>query len=232
MKTELSQVELVERTALGTVLAQHLRRRIVTGTVLPGHHLVETAISAEFNVSRGPVRDALKVLESEGLVESARQGVRVVGLNDEDITELYSLRGQIETLALRLCIERNTAADWDEFERPLEAMSRAAERGDAGAFAAADLDFHTLIYRLSRHRRLLGTWLMQCEPTFQVLLEVTTRQDRDLRPVAGAHDAIIRFGRSGDTSGAETELQSHLDGSSDRLRTAHRRILEAVRNPA
>lgn len=229
---ESSQIELVERTALGTRLAQHLRRRIVTGAFLPGQHLVETAISAEFNVSRGPVRDALKVLESEGLVESARQGVRVVGLNDEDITELYSLRGQIETLALRLCIERNTVADWDEFARPMEAMSRAAERGDAGAFAAADLDFHTLIYRLSRHRRLLGTWLMQCEPTFQVLLEVTTRQDRDLRPVAGAHDAIVKLGRRGDIPGAEAELQAHLDGSSDRLRTAHRRIVAATQSPA
>jgi GntR family transcriptional regulator of gluconate operon len=219
-------METPTRVALGKQVALLLRRRIVSGQLAPGEHLVETLLSAEFAVSRGPIRDALRDLESEGLVESARQGVRVVGLHVADITELYSLRGQIESLALKLCIENNSAADWRAFDRPLAQLDEAAERGDAAEFAAADFEFHTLIYRLSRHRRLMSVWL-QYEPTFKALLEVTNREDRNLRPVAAAHAAILRLCRDGDLAGAELELQDHLRGSSDRLRAAHARIVAA-----
>src|SRR5690606_30995658 len=69
----------VTHGSLGAEVAQTLRRLIISGQLAPGTHLVEAALAERFEVSRGPIRDALRVVEAEGLVESRRRGVFVIG---------------------------------------------------------------------------------------------------------------------------------------------------------
>src|SRR5699024_3768360 len=92
--------------ALGDQLATVLRDRIVRRTLAAGTHLVDDSLAAEYDVSRGPVRDALRQLESQGLVESRRRGYFVVGLTQDDIDDLYELREAIEVVAVRRAIGR------------------------------------------------------------------------------------------------------------------------------
>jgi len=212
-------VRRVRQSSLGERVAHELRVLVVTGELRSGTHLVEGVLAERFDVSRGPVRDALRELEAEGLVESRRRGLFVKGLTGQDIDELYSLRAAMETLALSLAMERAGSADWAPAERCVQRMTEAAERSDVREFAAADLEFHSCFYELSGHRRLASVW-EQYRPTFQVVLDVTNSQDADLRRPAEDHARLLACARSGDTERAAETLRAHLKGAQERLRSA------------
>ena len=99
-------VSPVHRPPLGEQLLDQVRALIVRGELESGTHLVEGWMAERFGVSRGPVRDALRQLELEGLVETRRRGVFVRGLSEDDIVELYAVRGALEGRAIRDVIAR------------------------------------------------------------------------------------------------------------------------------
>lgn len=209
--------------ALGQHVVDHLRRLIITRQIEAGTHLVEKQLSETFDVSRGPVRDALRQLESEGLVESRRRGVFVIGLGEDDLRELYGLRQLLEAEAVRLCIEQR--AELSVPEAALRRMAEAAEVQDAAEFARADLEFHSSFYRLSGHRRLAATWA-QYRPTFADMLSVTNTVDRDLGPVHQDHVHLLDLVRGGDLDQVLPVLREHIEGSHQRMRTVYGRFLE------
>ncbi|WP_159623042.1 GntR family transcriptional regulator [Ruania rhizosphaerae] len=211
--------------ALGQHVVDHLRRLIITGELLPGTHLVEAQLSDTFDVSRGPIRDALRLLETEGLVESRRRGVFVIGLSVDDIDELYSLRRLIETRAVALCME-GAERDFTAARGAIEQMAQAAARQDSADFARADLDFHSAFYTVSGHRRLESVWL-QYRPTFATMLSVTNAEDRDLGPTYRDHVKLLQ--RISDRSTDALELlDEHLEGSRRRMLTAYTRHFDTT----
>ena len=207
---------------LGAQVLDQLRTLIITGKLPTETHLVEAQLSNTFGVSRGPIRDALTQLEAEGLVESRKRGVFVRGLTTKDIDELYSVREAIEVMALRIA---STAAPeaWERALTPLADMERAAQAGDHLAFAHADMAFHASFYAIADHRRLQKIWA-QYEPTFAVLLELTTAEDVDLGPSYESHVEIYQQMISGEIESASTSLQEHLLGSRSRLVSAYARM--------
>ncbi|WP_425827899.1 GntR family transcriptional regulator [Streptomyces fractus] len=215
-------VDQVRQLPLGEHVAHQLRGRIVKGELEPGTHLVEGTLADSFDVSRGPIRDALRRLEAEGLVESRRRGVFVTGLDEDDIDELFTLRESMERLALTRAMERaDGQAAADALQAQVEIMARAAEAKDPAAFAEADLRFHTLFYELAQHRRLSAVW-DQYRPVFTVLLDVTNTQDRDLHPSVDSHADLVRAFRAGDAEPAVALLSEHILSAGDRLRKARR----------
>src|SRR5690606_5344575 len=99
----------------------------------------------KFGVSRGPIRDAFRILQVEGLIESQRPGMVVIGIDHDGINEIYSLRGAIEGLAMRLAMTRYDERKFSEIYRHVDSMQRAAEATDPAAFAQADVAFHNEI---------------------------------------------------------------------------------------
>lgn len=210
---------------LGDQVLEQLRVLIITGKLPAGTHLVEAQLSTSFAVSRGPVRDALAQLEAEGLVEARRRGVFVRGLTTKDIDELYSVREAIEVMALRIASHAPASA-WDLALTPLAAMQAAAAAGDHLGFAHADMAFHTSFYSIADHRRLQAIW-RQYEPTFGVLLELTTAEDIDLGPSYESHVEIHQQMIDGQYDKAMVSLQEHLLGSRARLVSAFARTTMA-----
>ncbi|WP_237106780.1 GntR family transcriptional regulator [Nonomuraea sp. MG754425] len=201
---------------LGDQLLAQLRSLIVRAELSVGTHLVEGRIAERFGVSRGPVRDALRQLEIEGLVETRKRGVFVRGLSDRDLVELYSLRGALEGLAVKEAIAHLGTADWALMDAAIEQMRAAAATPDPAKFAAADLDFHSGFYTLGGNRWLAATWALH-RPLFATVLEITNT-DRDLVPVADDHAELSAIVRSGDVAAALAALTAHLDGSCGRIR--------------
>jgi GntR family transcriptional regulator of gluconate operon len=206
--------------ALGVHVLTSLRRLIITGQIAPGTHLVEAQVSKSFAVSRGPVRDALRQLEAEGLVESRRRGVFVIGLTADDIEELYSLRQVIEREAVVRCVQADTDLDWSPARDALAAMTTTGVRGDVLAFAEADLDFHSAFYTLSGHRRLESIW-QQYRPTFADMLSVTNTMDRDLDPIVRDHADLLQAVVERRLEDSLTRLHVHIEGSRRRMLTAY-----------
>jgi GntR family transcriptional regulator of gluconate operon len=214
-------VALLERATLGNKITQLLRTQIVRGEISAGAHLAEPLLATKFDVSRAPIREALLQLETEGLVTTVKNKVYVVGLSDEAIEELYSLRFTLEKMAIDRIVTRYPDLDWAPAEEHIRSMASAAEARDPAAFAEADLAFHHFFYAASQHSRLLAVWEVY-EKTFAALLDVTNRQDRDLAPAVEVHKELLRAIRTGDQGLIQRHLKSHMDGSRDRLTLALR----------
>lgn len=203
--------------SLGAQVARVLRQRIVRGELAPGERITEEALAEEFDVSRGPIRDALTQLSFEKLVEVQRpRGVYIVGLSPDDVEQLYSLRGALEQLALSRAMRVEDAARWAPIAAAVGRMGQAADDGDHAAFVTADLDFHSQIYALADHPRLEGAW-NQYLPTFTALLDVTINHDEDLHESSGDHLKLLDVMRTGTPETAAAVLASHLDGARDRM---------------
>ena len=208
----------VQRAAsLGQQVADILRRRIVRGELAPGDRLTEEGLAEEFDVSRGPIRDAITQLSFEKLVRIQKpRGIYIVGLTEADVDQLYSLRAALEQLALSRAMKVDDDARWGSMRHAVTRMLEAADVGDHAEFLAADLDFHSQIYALADHERLEGAW-RQYLPTYESLLEVTINHDDDLHDSAADHDRLYAVMRSGDHARAAAVLDSHLQGAHARM---------------
>lgn len=202
---------------LGDQVADELRRQIITQELAAGALLVEEKIAADFGVSRGPIRDAIRTLTQEGLVESTGRSASVIGLSAVDIDELFSLRSSLELLALKAAL-RDHATELDEqLVTALDRMRAAVVANDPAAFTRADLDFHGSFYTASHHRRLSDVW-SQYQPTIQNLLLVANLEHTDLEPSLHSHEMLADLIHDRAADNASTELESHLDNSRVRVR--------------
>ncbi|HEY3061969.1 MAG TPA: GntR family transcriptional regulator [Chloroflexota bacterium] len=138
-----------------------LREAILGGEVAPGEHLREVEIAARYDVSRGPVREALLQLEREGLVILRRnRGAVVARLSRQDLDEVYSLRLALERLAVIEAVRRGTESDFAILDDILHEFRGTDSSQPLTEQEAADQDvrFHDAIYRAAHHERLYVAW--------------------------------------------------------------------------
>lgn len=211
----------VRRKAYGEQVTEYLRNAIVQGELPVGQRLVEEQLANQFGVSRGPIRDALRRLEQESLVESRGTGNYVIGIAESDIDELYSLRQAVESLAADLAMDRTTAEGWAEMDSLVRVLEEAADAQDHVGFAATDIQFHSRIYTLSGHRRLADVW-QQYAPILTTLLRTSVLKDADLHESAAKHRLLLELMTAGDKAGVAAELKDHLEGSHQRMLKTHR----------
>jgi DNA-binding GntR family transcriptional regulator len=180
----------IEQMPLRMIIADMLRRNIITGKLRPGTVLVETALAEQMNVSRAPIREAIQILENDGLVETiAYKGKRVKPLTAREVAETYSLREAFEIFAVRRIIETGTDASplWTH----CRTMQDAADAGDREALTAADEAFHRTLIRLSDHDLLLTLWNGLYLRIHQIMALRNVAQP-NLRDIAANHPPIVR----------------------------------------
>lgn len=221
----------IQREALGSRVAAELRISIAAGEFVPGERLIEVDLAANFGVSRGPIRDAFRILAAEGLIEPHQpgSGMVVTGIDQDSIIELYSLRGAIEGLAIRLAVSRHDERQMQVIEQLVTQMDRAAQNNDPSAFALADVAFHNEICRLSGHKRLTDVW-RQYEGIMMTLLRLTISLDQNLKSSTEAHRLLLDLIRAGDEDAAAQELLNHLDRSKQRMIKVWEKALDRRRN--
>ena len=145
---------------LSDYVAERLRQAILVGQFEPNQRLVEQDIAESVKTSRGPIRDALKILENEGLVtRQTHRGAFVAELNPDDMHEIFSLRKALESLAIQYLIEKATEEQIDELEKIVQSMEVMSLK-DYGQAEATDLDmdFHHTLCKISGHKRVLTAW--------------------------------------------------------------------------
>src|SRR5207244_9276457 len=125
------------------VVAEELRTLILSGSLKPGERLVEERLTERFGVSRPPLREALRLLEQEGLVERRpRRGTIVTALQADDVREIYTLRWALERLAIELVVPVEDPAVLEPLRAAIAAMKVAAAAGDREALLEANMGFH------------------------------------------------------------------------------------------
>jgi len=143
---DIRKVDLPEARQAIPRLHAYLRECILDGTLPPGTKLSQVSLAKQLGVSRTPLREVLRMLQEEGLVEiEPNQRTRVAGLDPQELDDVYASRILLETLALSMTLGTFTAADRKEARRLLTVMRRAAKSGDFGEWFAAHADYHRLI---------------------------------------------------------------------------------------
>jgi len=142
----LRKVDIPEIRQAIPVLHTYLRECVLDGTLTPGTKLSQVALAEQLGVSRTPLREVLRMLQEEGLVEiEPNQRTRVAGLDPQELDEVYASRILLETLALSITLDGFTTAHQRDAKRLLTAMRRAARTGDFGVWFGSHARFHRLI---------------------------------------------------------------------------------------
>lgn len=179
----------------GVRLACELRIRIISGMIKKGTVLSENKLAAEFEVSRSPIREALKILATENIIRLERMGAVVVGLSEQDIKEIYDVRLLIETFVYERIVKMDTTELVKELSKIREMMEVAIKYNDADEFSYQDVLFHETIIRSINHSYILLIW-NNAKPVMESLILLSMRmrleeKSDDFARVLKNHDLYI-----------------------------------------
>jgi len=147
----------ISREPLGSQIANAVRDEIFSGRLPPGTHLSQEEIRKQFGTSRIPVRDALMMLASEGLVVELGSGrVQVAGLSRRDLEDVFLIEGFLHGLACKRAAERITDPELVELRGLHERLAAAVESGDADFVAELNWSFHRRINQISGSAKLIA----------------------------------------------------------------------------
>ena len=145
-----------EYLPLRDVVFKTLREAILRGDLKPGERLMELQLAAKLGVSRTPIREAIRMLQQEGLVVTIpRRGAEVAAMTEKDMEDVLQVREALEILAVQLASEKITKEQIAELEERLKAFEQAVETAEVKQIAQSDIDFHDLIYTAAENPRLV-----------------------------------------------------------------------------
>jgi GntR family transcriptional regulator of gluconate operon len=203
---------LLPRHNLSAGVYNHLWEGIVRRSLYsPGARLSDSQLALEFGLSRGPVREALQKLEVEGLVTStAGHGFRVRTFTDDDVDEIYLLRGVLEALASQLTAGRLSEVQLRVLQSLVSRMGEQSRLGRWKAVLDTDMEFHETIVAAARHQRLYLIWL-QLRSQIILIANFTARLlYRDLTDIEARHQAIVDVLRAKTPTAAAEISRAHV----------------------
>jgi len=187
-----------------------------TGVFLPGDRIVEAELARSFNVSRVPIREALRMLESQGIVVNERyRGMRLMNVNIDRLEEILKVRLALETLA---GVEVMSAAEkldapqrdslWDPLKHIVRRMHEADDRGDSFGVASLDTEFHHCLCQLSGNNVLVQTW----EPLSRQLTIIfgLSTLKKGTQSIVAEHDELIEILTAGDQNAFGKLMEVHI----------------------
>ena len=190
-----------------------IREHILDGSFPPGERLVESRIAEEIKTSRTPVREALHLLENEGLLESIpRAGYRVKPLHWEEVEEICEIRVVNETLAARWAMKRITPKELLALENNLKVAEHEVRSGAPKAFVHRDAEFHEILAHASRSERLLELCQLLRKHMLRYRIESLYLSETALRAIQG-HRRILECLKARDEAGLEKAIRDHLEQS-------------------
>ena len=203
----------VTRELLSDEVALRLRALIRDGQLPAGTRLIETALSEMLRVSRGPVREALRTLEREGLVVIApHKGAVVAEWDLSDLLDAYDVRAILEIKAMTLATERGAEACVAELSKVLASWATAVEVEDRERCADLDFEFHRIIWRAANNRVLSATLDQTIHPLQTIFYLNATRYD-DLLEVVMLHRRMCDAIATGDPAEAQAAMEAHMENS-------------------
>lgn len=201
----------LQRTTVTNEAVGYLREQIVAGRLRPGDGLPENRMGEMLGVSRAPVREALTLLEREGLVTFDRRGTaRVCQFGPDDIRELGLMRVALEPLATRLASERMTENLARSLQSNLQELRKARTLSDV---TRLDVEFHRIIVQASGNQRLFLSWQHLANQFVVVMgqfhrsIESKTRLTRDL--TLKSHKQIVEVLMKGNLDAIEALARQH-----------------------
>lgn len=213
-------VDSDRKTKMTPIAPKMLAERIVEsiveaaarGQFLPGDRIVEAEVARQLNVSRVPVREALRLLESQGVVENIPyRGMRLMQVTPQSMKSLRKVRLALELLAAKEV--QAAAVENPNLLAPLtecaEQIRDAAEHNDSFRLAMLDMEFHRVLCSLTENRALMQAW----EPLARqltIVIGLSTYLQDSLKYVVQEHFDLVDVLRNGNASALEETMEKHI----------------------
>ena len=209
-------VDMNEYLPLRDVVFNTLRKAILKGELKPGERLMEIALAERLGVSRTPVREALRQLETDGLVENIlNRGAFVIGMSEQDYEDMFEMRKIYEIQAVKWAIERITEEEMDRLEETFEFMEFYTLRKDIDKMLTINTGFHQVIYEAS-HNRMLRKLLSSYQSFLKYKGAEAVYEDDYLQTVLEEHRDIFKAFKDKDVKAGALAMENHIDRAKER----------------
>lgn len=203
---------------LRQVVFNSLRYAILHGDLKPGERLMEVKLADILGVSRTPVREALKLLEEEGLVKLIpRRGAIVDKIDEKTMTDVLVVRRALEALAVKLACETITKGDIQKLKEVTDNLELAVDRNDIEKIADLDVKFHDIIFQSTQNKKLLQMLNDLREQMYRYRFEYVKNESEHIR-ILKEHRAIIKSLEEHDKTQATAVVKKHIDNQGETVK--------------
>ena len=201
------------KKTLNEIIYEDLRNQILRGDILSKDRLQEANLAKDYETSRTPIRDALRKLEQENIIEKLSYGgyeIKEVAI--EEIEEIFGIRSALESYAASLATERITETEINVIEEILESAKEALENNDYETFISLDTEFHTSFYKASRSEHLLRI-LLNLWDYFIRYRKVAFLTKPNLEDSLKGHRMILKKLKERDQKAVENLVREHVNSA-------------------
>jgi DNA-binding GntR family transcriptional regulator len=182
---------------------------ILDGTLKAGQRITEAFLAELLTVSPTPIREAMRKLEHEGLLQSVGNTVRITRLSQRDVEQLYSCRQALEVIGLRFAIKKLNKEDLQKLDQILNEAEQAAARNDFVQLVRKNTEFHDSLIEASQNSWLMSVVGFVRRPLALVRIQITFNQ-REVTRILGDHRTILKWIEKRDIRRATLAMREHM----------------------
>ncbi|MBO5154462.1 MAG: GntR family transcriptional regulator [Eubacterium sp.] len=195
---------------LRDVVFNTLREAILRGDLVPGERLMELQLAAKLGVSRTPIREAIRMLEQEGLaITIPRKGAIVAGMTEKDMQDVLEIREALEELSVQVACDKITDEEIAELQKNMKNFEHSLKSGDLKKMAQADVEFHDVIYRATDNPKLINMLNNLREQMYRYRVEYL-KNPQNHEQLLQEHEAIYKGIVEKDKSAVTEMIRKHI----------------------
>lgn len=219
----LEPIKIDNYQPLRETVCEALRSAIRNGILEPGERLMEVQLAEELGISRTPVREAIRKLEQEGyVIMMPRRGTYVSSVSVNDIKEIFEIRSALESLSTGLAARRIEPDELEKLRALLTEIEGHIERKDIDKIVETDIEFHGLLYQVSRNERLV-TIISNLKEQLARFRTLSMSYPGRLQETLEEHRAMVEAIAAGDVEAARDAAERHMERAEETLLKAMRR---------
>ena len=212
------QINTNEYLPLRDVVFNNIRQAILRGELKPGERLMEISLSNRLGVSRTPVREAMRMLEQEGLVIMIpRKGAQVAEITEQDVNDVLEVRLGLEQLAVGFACDRITEEEIRELGIAADKFEESVKKNNISAVAEADVAFHEKIYQATHNQRLVQMISNLREQMYRYRVEYLKDVEGRKKLAVEHHDIWVAL-KNGQKEEAVSKMTEHIHKQQEAIR--------------
>lgn len=204
---------------LRDVVFNTLREAILKGDLKPGERLMELQLASKLGVSRTPIREAIRMLEQEGLaVTTPRKGAEVAKMTLKDMEDVLEIRDALDELAVRIACQKISDEQLKQLEDMKELFEKSTQTGNVKKIAEADVTFHDVIYEATGNPKLVTLLSNLREQVYRYRVEYI-KDPKNYPTLIAEHEAILESLKNRDVKNAVEAMHVHVANQAEAVKT-------------
>ena len=204
---------------LRDVVFNTLREAILKGDLKPGERLMELQLASKLGVSRTPIREAIRMLEQEGLaVTPPRKGAEVAKMTLKDMEDVLEIRDALDELAVRIACQKISDEQLKQLEDMKELFEKSTQTGNVKKIAEADVTFHDVIYEATGNPKLVTLLNNLREQVYRYRVEYI-KDPKNYPTLIAEHEAILESLKNRDVKNAVEAMHVHVANQAEAVKT-------------